>query len=414
MQLAPSMPHALTRLLEMLDPERMLDATKTLCSATFAGRRVGTEGHQRATRFLAEQFRQAGWPAHSEAFALATPVLDASAPLQLELLRDDGTRERSLSRRIEFCEHPRSASHPEAIEGKAVHLSTAASLQQSWVMVESVPQGGEFNALAAQLAQRGAIGILAPLYAQTSGYLTRRIMAGSPVALPVLSVRADLLPTLEGRRLCARVPVVVRQAQGYNVLAQREGRDEQWSKMPLLIGAHYDGVGDDVGGPRLPGATDNAAAVSVLLEVARVLAQSPVPPQRPLHLVAFDAEEVGAQGSRWAAARYQEQGMTPLLLNLDGAACLMEAVCVEGGSLTEPVMQALDQAGEWLEIPLVLGNVASDQRSFAAAGFPAVGLSVGAADLHTPADTIERVEPAALWRAAALLCGAIWQLAWVS
>ncbi len=166
--------------------------------------------------------------------------------------------------------------------------------------------------------------------------------------------------------------------------------------MPLLIGAHYDGVGDDVGGPRLPGATDNAAAVAVLLEVARVLAQSPVPPKRPLHLVAFDAEEVGAQGSRWAAAHYRAQGMTPLLLNLDGAACLNEAVWVEGGSLTEPVMQVLDQAGQRLEIPLILGTVASDQRSFAASGFPAVGLSVGAAALHTPEDTIERVESAAL------------------
>lgn len=263
-------------------------------------------------------------------------------------------------------------------------------------MVESVPQGAAFTQLAAHLAQQGASGILAPLYAQASGYLTRRIMAGSPVALPVLSVCADLLPSLEGRRLCARVPVVVRQTQGYNVLAQREGRDKHWSKMPLLIGAHYDGVGDDVGGPRLPGATDNAAAVAVLLEVARVLAQSPVPPKRPLHLVAFDAEEVGAQGSRWAAAHYRAQGMTPLLLNLDGAACLNEAVWVEGGSLTEPVMQVLDQAGQRLEIPLILGTVASDQRSFAASGFPAVGLSVRAAALHTPEDTIERVESAAL------------------
>ena len=74
-------------------------------------------------------------------------------------------------------------------------------------------------------------------------------------------------------------------------------------------------------------------------------------------------------------------------------------------------MAALDQAGELLEIPLILGNVASDNRRYAAAGFPAVGVALGGAGGHTPADTVEHVDSGAMHMAAKLLLAGLWQLA---
>lgn len=76
------------------------------------------------------------------------------------------------------------------------------------------------------------------------------------------------------------------------------------------------------------------------------------------------------------------------------------------------LVQALDQARRWLSIPLIQGNVASDHRQFIHAGFSALGLSVGAAKFHTPADAMDLVEQETLRLAAALLCATIWQLAW--
>lgn len=146
--------------------------------------------------------------------------------------------------------------------------------------------------------------------------------------------------------------------------------------------------------------------------MARVLSHVPFRPRRPLVLVAFDAEELGAHGSHALALQSKEAGHTPLLLNLDGAARQNEAVWAEPGMHTEPLLHALDQAGRWLGISLTTGNIASDQRQFTREGFSAVGLSVGAAKLHTPADAIEQVQPAALSRAASLLLATIWQLAW--
>ncbi|GHO84102.1 M28 family metallopeptidase [Dictyobacter formicarum] len=279
------------------------------------------------------------------------------------------------------------------------------------MILDAVPQGSAFTDLVTSLASQGAIGVLTPLYASAYGYLTKRIIAGVAVALPVLSVRADVLATLDGKHICACAPVRRQQPTGYNVLATREGNSQQEIHDPILIGAHYDGVGDDPGGPRLPGATDNAAAVAVVLEIGRLLGHLESPPRRPVHLVSFDAEEVGAQGSRALADDYQQRGQHPRVINLDGAACLNEAVWVEAGLHTESLLQAIDQAGQWVEMPLVLGNIASDHRQFIATGCAALGFSVGASGLHTPDDDMPHVQPEALRIAAALILATIWQLA---
>jgi hypothetical protein len=353
----------------------------------------------------------------TQAFSLTAPVLALENPLLLEQVAPNGSVARVFAHRTEFCEHPRSASHPAILEGSVVSLADAGdeqppTYQGKWVRLDAVPQEEELTTLAAYLAQQGAIGLLAPITATAEGYLVKRIQARATVALPMLSVRADLLASLIGSRLRARIPIVAQQPQGYNVLASLDGTEVRLANAPVVIGAHYDALGDDVGGLHFPGATDNAAAVAVILEVGRLLASHRTRPRRPVLLVAFDAEEVGIQGSRALASELQAQGKEPIMFNLDGAACLNEAVWVEPGAQTEVLLQALDQAGRWFNIPLIVGNIASDQRAFSQAGFPAVGLSVGCAKIHTPADALHLVEPEALHQAAMLLLGTLWQLLW--
>ena len=116
-------------------------------------------------------------------------------------------------------------------------------------------------------------------------------------------------------------------------------------------------------------------------------------------------------GSRILANLFQAQGQAPFLINLDGAARFHEAVWVEPSPGSEPLLQALDQAGRWLGIPLMVGNVASDNRQFTGAGFPSVGLALGSYGMHSPADTIEHVDQEAMTIAGQLLLAIIWQLA---
>jgi Zn-dependent M28 family amino/carboxypeptidase len=73
--------------------------------------------------------------------------------------------------------------------------------------------------------------------------------------------------------------------QGANVLATLPGARDRW----VLVGAHYDHLGRH-GRSVYRGADDNAAAVALLLEVGRALAQRG-PEGRGVVLAAFDGEE---------------------------------------------------------------------------------------------------------------------------
>jgi hypothetical protein len=72
---------------------------------------------------------------------------------------------------------------------------------------------------------------------------------------------------------------------GANVLATLPGNTNRW----VVVAAHYDHLGTQDGAV-YPGADDNAAAVAILVDVARALAHSR-PSGRGILFAAFDAEE---------------------------------------------------------------------------------------------------------------------------
>lgn len=71
---------------------------------------------------------------------------------------------------------------------------------------------------------------------------------------------------------------------GANVIGRLPGRS---AKRSIIVGAHFDACAID--GGINPGASDNASGVAVLIEVARMLANSS--PARDIVFVGFDAEE---------------------------------------------------------------------------------------------------------------------------
>lgn len=90
-------------------------------------------------------------------------------------------------------------------------------------------------------------------------------------------------------------------SKGANVIATLPGAIDRW----VLVGAHYDHLGT-AGKAYYPGADDNAAAVAILVEVARGLAAKRAD-GRGVIVAAFDAEEppyfrTGEMGSAYFAA----------------------------------------------------------------------------------------------------------------
>jgi Zn-dependent M28 family amino/carboxypeptidase len=178
--------------------------------------------------------------------------------------------------------------------------------------------------------------------------------------------------------------------------------------LSVLLTAHFDGVGDDPDGTRFPAACDNAAGVAAVIEAGRVL-NAALPAGVGLAVALLDAEEAGALGSRWHA-RFVEDGT--FVINLDGAAQIADAAAVEaGGTAPQPLLAALDLAGRQLGVPLRAQAMPSDNRRYAAAGLPAIGIGMGMPGYQTPAETPDRVDPATLLTATRLVIATVINLA---
>ncbi|HTR53738.1 MAG TPA: M20/M25/M40 family metallo-hydrolase [Kofleriaceae bacterium] len=174
----------------------------------------------------------------------------------------------------------------------------------------------------------------------------------------------------------------------------------------LVITAHYDTV------PGSPGAVDNAAAVAVLIELARVWREHP--PAQPVLLVFSANEEIGLVGAEALAERHGDEvafaialdligGSGPLVLN--GASTLIRAPELRW------IADAADRAGVVVRAPLPHRVVSrwwpqierADHGAFTRRGIRAVhfynrGQDGDWIDLayHSPADVPSRVHRDAL------------------
>jgi hypothetical protein len=109
-----------------------------------------------------------------------------------------------------------------------------------------------------------------------------------------------------------------RRGQTYeskNIIATKPGKFDQ----TVIVGAHYDSVREYIcdDGNVSTGAGDNASGVSVMLEVAEVLANYRT--KGTIKFVAFGAEEVGLRGSRYYAEQMSEEDIanTVTMIDLD-------------------------------------------------------------------------------------------------
>jgi hypothetical protein len=174
----------------------------------------------------------------------------------------------------------------------------------------------------------------------------------------------------------------------------------------LVVMAHYDTVKTS------PGAVDNAAAVGVLLELARVLASEP-PPQ-PVWLVFTANEEVGLVGAEALAAQHANEVELAIALDLiggDGALSLNGASELIGKAEMRWLANAAHRGGVVVRAPLTHRVISrwwpqaerSDHAAFTRRGVRAFHLYNRGHDgewidraYHSERDGLPRVERAAV------------------
>jgi hypothetical protein len=84
-----------------------------------------------------------------------------------------------------------------------------------------------------------------------------------------------------------------------NIIGIIEGTDEKLKNEYVIVGAHLDHVGSQAGEIFFPGANDNASGSATVLEIAQAFAKAKIKPKRSIAFVLFDGEEQGMLGSNY-------------------------------------------------------------------------------------------------------------------
>ena len=187
-----------------------------------------------------------------------------------------------------------------------------------------------------------------------------------------------------------------------NVIGMIEGSNEQLKDSYLIISAHYDhlGIGPVINGDSVyNGVLDNAAGVSVLLELARTFSLLKNKPERSLVFIATTGEEKGLLGSIY----YTDHPAVPLYktiadINIDGTAMFKDfksLVCVgcEMTTLQQYLLASFEKYGlELQEIPSRFNSFdafnKSDQLAFALAGIPSILILEGSRNRSKTEDNV--------------------------
>ena len=442
------------RLLSAISVTRMMSDIERLCSDEFRGRRAGSPEHYAVADYLASKFAESG---------LSTVTDEGyKQPLAMRysLIRSKDEIEARLTYKISgkrgqvklFSYRGYNGRGGLDLESEVVFVGYGtddgyAGLDVAGKIVlwlpgqpkDAKPITGVHKMIAAY--QRGAVACL--MYKPAGlkdDWGTNIGLSGSIADFPYIAVDEAVATELlspgirDIRSLLAKdpreLPVGLRgpkvrlqvtqvcdpDRRTYNVIGMLPGADPQASREIVLVGAHYDHLGDDGRGRIFRGADDNASGAAVVLEIARAIADSGLKPRRTIVPAAWTGEEAGLVGSNYFAANPLfplERIVSSIQLDMVGAGT--PGTLVTAGAAAYPRhYRHLAESARDLGLALRPDAVgASDHLAFARKKVPSFLLhSAGEhPNCHTIRDTPAAINRKALESAARLAALAVWRTA---
>jgi hypothetical protein len=286
------------------------------------------------------------------------------------------------------------------------------------LIAAAVPADGQTCPVAADVV-RGATGAVADVRYLADDALAGRLAgsAGERCAGEYIAgefAKAKLRPAGEGGTffqslsLASALNPHAPGGTGRNVIAALDGADPRLKDEWIVIGAHYDHLGE--GGTRSSlapgekaihnGADDNASGISVVLSAARAFAAGSRP-ARGVLFIAFTGEESGLLGSTHFVAHPTIAGRMTAMINLDMVGRLGTApLIVYGVETAEQWRTLLDPAAARAGIAIATrgeGYGPSDHTAFYTKDIPVLHLFTNThGDYHKPTDDADKIDAAGL------------------
>ena len=318
------------------DVEEAFTHIETLAGPEFAGRQPGTPGGQAAAEYIAARFAEYGLqPAGDDGTYfqnLTVPFGQWTSVPTLEVIAPDGTVI-SYTYRVDFRPLWGGYAGGGEAEGEVVWLNRCrredfqgqdvvdkVALCRAYPGQEIYRQAIEHQvggllliaddasrlAMSRSFRELSWVAETFPAF-EVSPTVAEALLTGSDYTLDDLTIQYLSFPLATRARMSASL-VEEADAPARNVLGVLPGRDPAARDEVVILGGHYDHLGQAPDGAIFAGANDNASGVSVLLEVARLWQAQGYVPQRTVLFAAWDAEEQGLLGSQY----YLEHPRYPL------------------------------------------------------------------------------------------------------
>ncbi len=228
---------------------------------------------------------------------------------------------------------------------------------------------------------------------------------------------------LPGTRLTIATTAKVKLVKCYNVLGLIEGSDPDLKEEVIVIGAHYDHLGQS-GDYIFNGADDNGSGSAGVLASARAFAVNPAKPKRTILFALWTGEEKGLLGSRYYVKNpyfpidktvmyfnmdmisrvYDEQSFTRMgrMFQFPGSKDLIKKIRLSDFlmvNFTTGLDDIVREANQYVGLHLFLREATEGRRgggtdyvSFASVKVPYIGtMAAMTSDYHQTSDSVEKV-----------------------
>ena len=225
-------------------------------------------------------------------------------------------------------------------------------------------------------------------------------------AAAITTEDADLLQRMQdrGTRVRVRLKMEARflpDADSFNVVGELRGREQP--EEVVVLGGHFDSW--DVG----TGSTDDGGGCVVTWEALRIMKKLNLRPRRTVRVVLWTNEENGTRGGIAYRDRYRDQlANHVLMLESDGGVFRPTGFGFSGSDPARARVKDIATLLQGIEADRIsaAGEGADIGPSVQAGHIPAMSLDVEGNYFlihHTPADTIDKINPTDMSRAAAAI-----------
>ncbi len=383
-----------------IDEKNLISILSELISDKYAGRLTGTEGNLKAAEYIASYFKELGLEnpegaenylhyykqaVHSFTSKPLLNVVDMSGNVVKELENGDNFAIRIMN----LSEGSVDVTAPiYVLENSKDLKADNANIKGKIIFVSDNTRGMLNTRDALQIgAEAGALAVIVHMDLTSNSRRNSELVmvplreSGFRQSIPFIYIDNDGADAIKKasedfnslRFKCEFVSDWNKSVP--NVIGLLPGSDPKLKDEYIIIGAHFDHVGDNMNGTYNSGALDNASGTSAMMEIARLVTKNKLKPKRTILFMAFNGEETGLVGSR----EYASNPIYPLdkavMINLDmvGASAKMPLSIMASEEKHASMVSELLGYAKDLGIDAKSGyGGGSDHASFSDYGVPSV------------------------------------------